>query len=95
MNWYFIMASGLFGIHNYAALMARGQRLKWVWHSVQWLCVGLYVYAGVSGLWQYLHGTDLWILLSVNILLGSIIYNIILHGLKYINFKIPKWFLQN
>jgi len=94
MNWCFIIASALFGLHNYASLMARGQRLKWVWHPVQWLCIGLYVYSGVSGFWQYMYGTDLWILLSVNILSGSVIYNIVLHGLKKINFKIPKWFMR-
>lgn len=94
MNYYFVIASALLGLHNYTALMARGQKLKWVWHFVQWLCIGLYVYAGVSGLWQYLHGTDLWILLSVNILLGSVIYNIVLHGLKLIKWKIPIWFMR-
>lgn len=95
INLYFISASGLFGLHNYCALTAHGQRLKLGWHLTQFACIGLFVYAGISGLWQYLHGTDLWILLGVNILAGSTIYNIVLHGLKYINFKIPRWFLKN
>lgn len=92
MNWYFIIASGLLGFHNYAALMAHGQRLKWVWHSIQWLCIGLYVYSGYIGWMQYLSGLDLWIILAVNISAGGITYNVVLHGLKLIKFKIPKWF---
>jgi len=91
-TWTIYFAAALFGLHNYAALVrATGQRLLLCWHLVQWASIALFMQSGYANILESVCRNEIWFFV-IRLILAGLCYNIVLHGLKIFNWRVPRWF---